>query len=1162
MSVRIQSVTIQGFKSFGERVRLEFSGSVNAVIGPNGSGKSNVIEAIRWASHTVRNRELRVRESTELIFHGSSGKAPLNLAEVQLELIGVPGVAGPSGAVSIARRLYRDGDTDLEISGKTVRVRDLHDVLRGSGLGPGGIAVVGQGEIGAVVSANPTTMLGYLEEAAGLSKATYRRAQSLERLEGARVHLERAEDLAVVKRLRVVKLEAEALAASEATNLTLEQQRLETALSRQRLRVLQAEMAKLELEINEAEVAALRASDAISAATAALEGLRVNREGQQAAFAGLSAESERLLGEANVLRERLSAGDQSVVALRRERTTLETEVLALATLEPPSTPIAPADDLPALEAALIGAKTALRSAEQVDLQARKDLAHNRAKRDLLEQSNRAQLEAQTRQSTEREASQRQLEEIASELQIARAERSEIAPQLAEGRSELEAATKMLERLEREALGISARIAETGGRVNELRGARAPLAKELTRLETLRESRAYLSDGPRRAMNSGIAGIVGPVSELLRVPKQFETAIGAALGRRVENIVVQSGAVARSVIESLKRSGGRATFLPLDILRVRPRRNLPIATERGVLGYAAALIGIEGLHLEPVLENLFGETLLVADLETALALTRQYRDRPRLVTLDGELLESGGAVTGGRGRDNAGESFADARRLEEARSELSDLEASLAQSEARLNEEKEQSSSSREAVTRTDGRVATLRKTLEATRATLLQIDTRIEGLEQRQTSLTARLAAQQAVSLALGGVEQIDLEPLELALGSTSQTVSKARDAERSSDEAVRDATARTRVYAEQQRTHAQATARLEQIAVRKGAIDARLEAIAGLEAEWSAKLLHANPEIERLEAAAQRLDLSGARTELERLESERRRLEGAVAAQGRELSAGREALERARDAKSRREGNFETLLTELLPNLEPDARDDALAALLEVSDPEGTPRGWSQRVAQIKARREEIGAVNMLAAEEYALETQALQDLDHGVSDARAAVSELSEALDTLEREVTAKLGESIARVGASFRTYIVELLGGDGELELVRDPDGALEGLAMRVTPKGKRTRNLHLLSAGERTMAALAYLFALSSAPANDAGLPLAVLDEVDAPLDEANIRRFTHFLRLLANQGTQFILVTHQKATMEIADALWGVTTDASGTSRTFSIKNEPSALAKV
>ena len=243
MSVRIRSVTIQGFKSFGEKVRLEFHPKVNAVIGPNGSGKSNVIEGIRWASHTARTRELRVRESTELIFHGSVGKAPLGLAEVDLEL-----EQFESTNLNITRRLYRDGETDLELAGKNIRVRDLHDVLRGSGLGPGGLAVVGQGEIGAVIGANPETMLGYLEEAAGLSRATHRRAQSIERLEQAKLHLERAMDLTQEVKARVNKLEKEAQSALEASGLNSEIKILEAALQRHRIRTLRDEIVVLKRE--------------------------------------------------------------------------------------------------------------------------------------------------------------------------------------------------------------------------------------------------------------------------------------------------------------------------------------------------------------------------------------------------------------------------------------------------------------------------------------------------------------------------------------------------------------------------------------------------------------------------------------------------------------------------------------------------------------------------------------------------------------------------------------------------------------------------------------------------------------------------------------------------------------------------------------------------
>jgi chromosome segregation protein len=1156
VSVRVKSVTIGGFKSFGERVRVEFMGGVNAVIGPNGSGKSNVIEAIRWASHTARTRELRVRESTELIFHGSSGKAPVNVAEVLLELEGVPG----AGLLNVARRLYRDGDTELEIHGRSVRVRDLHDVLRGSGLGPGGIAVVGQGEIGAVVGASPVTMLGYLEEAAGLSRATHRRAQSIDRLEAARVHLERAEDLALEVRGRVARLEAEARAAAEFEALSTELSALEAALNRQRVRTLQTEIARLDADIAAAERAVTEGSSAVTVVTAALEGLRETREARQSAFARLSAEAARLTGEINTLRERAEGADQSVRRAEEERAALEAERAGLGTLEPPVAPTAPEDDLNALNATLEAMRQALRAAEASDLEARKRLADARLQRDRAESAARAQRDEVTRRSTERAALEAQIAETNAELEAARAERLERAPTVDELKTELEALVKLQDRLEREAHAISARLLEAGSKLNEARGARGSLGKELARLERVRESRAYLSDGPRRALESGVSGIVGPVSDLLRVPQHLETAIGAALGRRVENIVVESGEVARAVIEGLKRNGGRATFLPLDLLRTRAPRKLPIATERGVLGFAAELVGISEVRLSGVLENLFGETLVVETLETALKLARQYRDRPRLVTLDGELLEAGGAVTGGRGRDNAGETFAEARRLEEARTEFDALEASIKALEASLEDDQTAASASREAVARTDTRAKELRGELEAARTAVVQVDARLEALEARAETLEARLRALQPLAGSVGGdAVTVSLEGFEAALADTAAQVASARDAERHADTAVRDAQARARVYAEQQRTHAQVLARIEQLRERRTAIDARLNALEAQRAEWLERLQLANPELQRLEQEAAALDLPAARAELDALEAERKTREAELAARTRDLSNQRETVERARDARSRREGSLEALLEELLPGSAD--RAGALETLLGTPDPDGTPRTWTSRVAQVRARITEIGAVNMLAAQDYARETERLDALERGVSDAKAAVAELQDALETLEREVTAKLKDSIERVSVSFRTYITELLGGDGELELVRDAAGALEGLAMRVTPKGKRTRSLHLLSAGERTMAALAYLFALSSAPEDHAGLPLAVMDEVDAPLDEANIRRFTHFLRVLAGQGTQFILVTHQKATMEIADALWGVTTDASGTSRTFSIKNEQAALSR-
>ncbi len=1156
MTIRVRAITIQGFKSFGERVRLDFSAKVNAVIGPNGSGKSNVIEGIRWASHTARTRELRVKESTELIFHGSSGKQALNLAEVQLEL------EQPSGGLSITRRLYRDGDSDLELGGKNVRVRDLHDALRGSGLGPGGIAVVGQGEIGTVISANPTTLLGYLEEAAGLSRATHRRAQSIERLEQAKIHLARADDLTREVRTRVQKLEAEAIVAQEYAALSAELLELDGALRRAKVRVLREEIVKFKTELQDSTTRAENASSSAANLTNQLEALRLEREGKQVAFVELTAEFERLRGEAKLARERAANADANGKTLAAERQRLEHEIQSLATQVMPNEPELPAENVAELEANLAAKKLELRAASQAELDAKINLSKQRSERDKLEREERVQREALARADAERDTLLRELESNQQELTAAQEIAAKAATALEDSKNELETANKQLDKLEREAATVSARMSEAGNRQTELRAAKSSLQKEFARLEAAKNAHSYLSEGPRRALGSGVKGMIGPVSDLVRVPQHLETAVGAALGRRIENIVVENGNVAKSVIEILKKSGGRATFLPLDILRVRPRRKLEIQREEGVIGFAAELVESE---YQTVLESLFGETLIVENLDVGLRLARTYKDRPRLVTRDGELLEAGGAVTGGRGRDTTGETFAELRRFDETKAELDTLEKAYAKLEKTIETDREAASNARQAVQQIDSRVVQLRKDTDAARQLAVQTETKREGLAFRTTQLEQKLKTLSPATSQNSNSTLPELAPFEQIVQTATANLELARETERQADNQLRAAIGKIALYQEQQRAYQTTLARIQDNQNRAERIRERLESIHLQELEIQNRLDSTNPEIMQLEQQAENLGVNAAKTEIDTLETTRKHLETELSNTTRKLSAERESIENTRLAIARRETNLETIETELLTadgkgqqtSQEPDeeTRATILETLLALPDPEGTQRTWATRANQLRNHIEEIGAVNMLAAEEFLREQARLQDLEAGTADSLAAVQELETALDELERDVTARLRESIARVSNAFREYSTELLGGEGELEIVRDEAGALEGLALRVTPKGKRTRALHLLSAGERTMAALAFLFALSRAPEGHAGLPFAALDEVDAPLDEANIRRFTHFLRLLADQGTQFILVTHQKATMEIADALWGVTTDTGGISRVYSIKNE-------
>jgi chromosome segregation protein len=1165
VSLRVRSVSIVGFKSFGEKIKIDFSPRVNAVIGPNGSGKSNVIEGIRWASHTARTRELRARNATELIFHGSQGKAALGMAEVELELEGIDDRA----AMTVTRRLYRDGDGDLELSGKTVRVRDLHDALRGSGLGPGGLAVVGQGEIGAVVGANPETMLGYLEEAAGLSRATHRRAQTIDRLETARQHFVRLEDVAGELRNRVTRLERDALSAREVEGLTKEAGTLERALYRARVASLREEIEKFGREIERASNSAETSGQRIESITHELELGRNHREQMQVEFARRSGEVERLAGEARTLRERANAADAGLTSAVKERQSLEAEAEKIQALEAPVEPIAPTDDIATLQSDLERFRSELTELEATESRWQTDVRDARTRRAALE-GEFTQASAQiARSEAERESLERDLSEVDAELVTVVTERDRLKPLLEDAQTARDSTRVMLDRLEREAGSLSARIAEDATRIAELRATRIPLGKEQQRLESARQARTHLSHGPRKALESGIDGILGPVADLVRVPADLETAIGAAMGRRLENVVVRDGSVAREVIEILKRVGGRATFLPLDLLRSRPRRDQAINNERGVLGLAVELIECD---YAVVAENLLGETLVIETLERALELARKYPQRPRLVTLDGELLEPGGAVTGGRGRDTGGEAFAEARRLKEVTAELELLEQELEKLETRLESSRASGGEGRDAISRIDQRLQTASGEFESLRSALVSADSRFETLEDRRRNVTARLQSLPGAFSALNMPELPDLEPLEAGLAQASERVAISRQNERQADAILRESTSRKAVFLEQQRTFEASLARFAAARDRLTAINARLGVLENLEMDARSRLEAANPEIVRLETEADALDLAGSRAELDALEVQRRARETELANASRELSEAREALETAKLARARREANLETLLAEPVagagvPQVQQSDGEaelpepiEPVAPVIMEPDPEGTSRSWAVRLGQIRARLEEIGPVNALAAEEHETESTRLNELETSVTDAKAAVEELEQALDALERDVTAKLREAIRRVSDSFKSYVMDLLGGEGELETVRDEAGALEGLALVVTPKGKRTRNLHLLSAGERTMAALAFLFALASAPEfvegdTARGLPLAVLDEVDAPLDEANIRRFTHFLTILADRGTQFILVTHQKATMEIADSLFGVTTDAGGVSRTFSVRNQ-------
>ncbi|MFC3834519.1 MULTISPECIES: chromosome segregation SMC family protein [Deinococcus] len=1090
----LHSITLQGFKSFADRTRLEFGPGVCAVIGPNGSGKSNVVEALRWATHHARARELRAGRGTELIFHGSGGKAPLGLAEVQVEL------QTEAGRVNLARRVYRDGTGEQDLNGRAVRVRDVQGALRGTGLGPGGLAVIGQGEVSGVVQAEGRTLLGYVQEAAGLSRAVSARQEAEARLREADTHLNQLNLILGEREAGAVRLERAADAARRHRALSATVAMLEDALRRERQLALQREIhaAQADVAAMEARSAALGAE--VQAAARAVEDAR---EAAQEARARRDAHAGAL--------ETLRAAREAAAQAARYRDHLTQEAAAL-TAElaalPVEPPVGEAPDLAAHETAAAQARIHAETAER----------HLRTLDDAVARA-RAQAaraaEAHAREDASRDTLRAELDraegnlgQVLESLDAAR-ERLTLARH---AREHAEAAYAAL-RDEREA--ATARDRHLSGELSRLQASVAPLRRERERLEAALNSYARYGEGARNALRLDHPGIVGSVADLLTVPAEYEVALGAALGRRLEQVVVQRADDAREIIDELKRSGGRATFLPLDLIRARPRRDGLLLREAGVLGNLADLCPSDP---PLVAESILADTLVVDDLRTANRIARAHASRPRLVTLDGELVEPGGAITGGRQRDGGGGVLADQRRFQELDAELEatdtqgvtlnraleDVRASLAASVERHD-------------TVLAARERAAREEHDAERR-VTELDAQARSLDANRERLLTRLTPMPAPPEAATPLP--DLEALDADLLAARHAAEQGRVAERAAAETL----ALARELDAAWRAHRAAS-------TRAGALQARLDVNAQSATAQGTALDAAQAEVARRETALGTLD----EHEFPRAEQAREAAALAYANLIGTQNALRTRLDEQRLLIARRQGSVEDIAPGVLPP--------------------GTPREWTATLTRTRAELDALGPVNARAEIEHAEALATLDAQRSEVQDAMSAATELRTHLAELEAAEGTATRAAFTRVNAAFREYSAELLGGDGDLEPEEDAGGRLTGLRLAVQPRGKRTRSMTLLSAGERTMAGLGFLFALNHAGGEGSagGLPLAVLDEVDAPLDEANIRRFTAFLTRFSERGAQFLLVTHQKATMEVAQALWGVTTDQSGASRVLSIR---------
>ena len=1171
----LKSLILQGFKSFPDRTEIKFLGGMTAIVGPNGSGKSNISDAIRWVLGEQSSRSLRGAKMEDVIFGGTAKRGPVGFAEVSLILDNSAGIfRSPFAEIMVTRRYYRSGESEYSLGKKHCRLRDIRELFMDTGLGLDGYSSIGQGRIDEILSLRSEDRRGVFEEAAGITKFRARKEEAERRLAATEDNLTRIRDLYDELGRQLEPLEKQAEKTEKflvlrdelrvlEVSLWLEQlerlkgeaekrsrdaevcrRQLENAKSEQERRYQQAEQLTADLHGIDRETEALRMSlreaesrEAGQASRIAV--LRANLENCRENLERVHRENEERAKQAEKLTEQFSA-QQTRIAELEQSSAEARERLA-----------AQEGRLAQHREAESAAAAARERAEQVRAAAQNE-QHTLALERTAAQTGLAGMDGQ------QDNLHRALENAGDRLKAVQEEQSALESRVSAGQTALrQAQTKAGEadaalrqaKAEADALGTALRQAESA--LTDARN-RAAMLRDMQRDYDgfARSVRSVMQQAGR----GRLSGVHGPVSALLSTENRFVTAIDTALGASASSIVVGSAEDGRACIEYLRRTdGGRATFLPLDTIRPASLRESGLDRERGCCGTADTLVQFDETY-GAVVRSLLARTVVCENMDAALALARLRGHRFRIVTLDGQIIQPGGAMTGGSASRGTG-ALARAGRLRAAEEQAERCEAARKTAEQRFRAAEKQLHACETAC---ETQNAALRRQAEAQaalaaactqhRALLGSAQARQEELMQQQRSMEAE--------------KQRSAEVLASFDAREEQAGTQLRDAE-TRVQTCRDALARLRTEAAEQEAQlaGQRTALTRTEAELSGEKRA-LEQMRTLRCETDAGLSGAADSIKRYECECERIQDELAeekaahersetltrtlREQLEQTGKRREQVEERRTAVRRDAQdAGEQILGMEREASrlENRAGQLKAEEAQLLGRMweSYELTPTPAAALAQPLD---DPAAARERAHELRGKIRELGSVNPDAVEEYRRVRERYAFMGEQKDDLERAQRELYRVIDRLTVNMKEIFASEFARLNVLFGQTFREIFGGGhAELALADTSDILSCGIDIRVSPPGKAVKTITLLSGGEKAFVAITLYFAiLKLRPA-----PFCVLDEIEAALDDVNVQRYAKYIRKLTD-FTQFIVITHRRGTMEEADMLYGVTMQEQGVSK--------------
>lgn len=1174
--VYLKSIDAFGFKSFAEHTNVQFDEGVTAIVGPNGSGKSNITDAIKWVLGEQSAKSLRGAKMEDIIFSGAEHRKAQNYAEVKLKLENSSGkLQVDSTEVTVTRRLYRSGESEYYLNNDRARLKDIIDLFLDSGLGKEAFSIISQGRVDEILNAKPIDRRQILEESAGVLKYKKRKATSVQKLDQTEDNLSRVEDILYDLEGRVEPLREEAAIAKEYKHLSKEMEKSDVLVTvhdikqysdninelddnlnhlksqqatkdaekvqhTQSLNKYKAERQQLDTRIESLNFELVKATEEVEKFTGQLNVLEERKRNQSETNARFEEEQESLLNQAENLNKEKTEVQLEIDRLKAQQKELNEKVQYL------ESQLYVTDEQHDEKLETIKDEYYQLMSEQSDVN--NDIR-------FLEHTIQENESKQSRLDSRLVEAYEQLKHIQSDI-------NEAEKQSTTTKKELKNAEQQLNEYERKLTQLKQQRSEYEEKLHQAYRFNEKLKSRIDSAATQQEEYSYFFNGVKhilKAKNKQLTGIRGAVAEVIQVPSDLTKAIEIALGASLQHVIVDSEKDGRQAIQYLKQNGlGRATFLPLNVIQPRHIANDILnsaKTSQGFINIASEAIQVDSDY-QNVLQNLLGNTIIVDELKNANELARKIRYRTRIVTLEGDIVNPGGSMTGGGDRKTKS-ILAQKDDLAKMRAQLEDYQQQTIEFEKQFQAIKEASDQISENYFETSQQYNSAKQRLhdfelelDRLRKSEAHLKDEHEEFEfekndgyqsetSKQTLTEKKQILDQIKAQLLKLEEDINLYTKLSKEGKASTTQTQQQLHQKQSDLAV----VKERLNAQKQ-SLTKITKQLESVEKQQEKLDEQIKLFNSDEMTGEKAFETIQSHIEQSKVTKEKLTV-----DIEDVKSRRLELNDTIEETDQKLQEANQDIlsieNRYQDIKAE-QSRLDVLINHAIDHLSDDYHltYERASELYELDEAIDVLR---KKVKLTKMSIEELGPVNLNAIEQFEEINTRYTFLDEQRADLRAAKLTLEQLIDEMDQEVKDRFKETFHAVQGHFADVFKSLFGG-GQAELrLTDDDYLSAGVDIIVQPPGKKLQHLSLLSGGERALSAIALLFAILKVRS----APFVILDEVEAALDEANVIRYAQYLKELSDQ-TQFIVITHRKGTMEFSDRLYGVTMQESGVSKLVSV----------